>query len=124
MLIGDKSFYTMSSVDKLESISYEDLFSLIKTYEQANNPHPYTLDTLYSLRNYQKWLKAKTHRKHVFLDVLTLNNEWSSDGLCIFVVSLCFLIFDLKQVLILKMVNEMTKKCYIKIIQGLKKYFQ
>lgn len=76
----------MSTGDQLVSISLNDLPSLINTYEQANNPHA-TLDILYNLRIYQRWLKDTASPKYVHLDVLTLNNEWSSDGLCLLVVS-------------------------------------
>lgn len=76
----------MSSEDKLVSITLEDLDSLIDCYERPGNSHT-TLDSLFALRNYQRWLKDPQSPKVIYLDILTVNNHWDRDGLFLLVVS-------------------------------------
>lgn len=71
---------------KLVSISPEDLSLLINFYEQADNLQS-TYETLSNLRSYQRFLQDPERPRHIDLDVLTVDNDWSEDGLCLIVVS-------------------------------------
>lgn len=71
---------------KLVSITSEDLSRLINFYEQADNLET-TFETLCHLRSYQRCLQDPERPQHIELDVLTVNNDWAEDGLCLIVVS-------------------------------------
>lgn len=73
----------MSAGGQLISISLEDLPSLIATYERVNDQDRH-IDSINKLRNYKRWKESSAAEKYVDLDVLTLSNGWSSDGLFFF----------------------------------------
>lgn len=70
----------MSAEGQLISISLEDLPSLIAVYKKANNQERY-LDPVNNLTNYKRWKESPAAEKFADLDVLTLDNDWTTDGL-------------------------------------------
>lgn len=75
----------MLGEEKLVSISPKDIPSLIATYARVGRPRDF--DAISSLQNYQRWLQSPTDYN---FEVLTLNNDWATDGLFLFVVRQTF----------------------------------
>lgn len=66
-------------MDKLSSISLEDLPSLISVYERSTTKD---LLAIYNLASYKKWLENQIPRSnHLQIDVKCLNQDWTTDGL-------------------------------------------
>lgn len=71
-------------MDKLSSISLDELPSLISVYERCETKD---LLAIYNLKNYKKWLEDPHRSNHLHIDVKCLNQEWTSDGLFLLIHS-------------------------------------